>query len=315
MGFGEKRSRRMTLSSNPTERLRLVETMRHFSSDTLLKTFLTTNDRISEQEFAQAWLKRLRENELLFPEGWYQPPPSGVVVLFGQPPLFERLQFSSLRMQEYWPKNTHYLNDESLVYAYYSPVDRESGLIGDMAITLYRGSNSAVREHITAALQITADVVEYAEIGMPLASLYAYGTERIRKADLINRTVSITDPHGIDIGHTIPWSYGTQSEQEENVLKGSDRDKIWKMISSKRRFLDSTNDLIIAPNMAFTIEPKVASSSLPTVSFHIIVVFLNGEKRVISGYQSLFSHFGMINYLPKKALNVLGCLPTISEPS
>jgi hypothetical protein len=305
----------MTLPSNPTERLKLVEKMRHFSSDTLLKTFLTASDHVSELEFSQAWLKRLREDESLFPEGWYQPPPSGAVVLFGQPPMFERLQFSSLRAQEYWPKSTYYLNDGSLVYAYYSPVDRESGLIGDMAITLYRGSAPAVREHVIAALQITADVVEYAEVGMPLAALYAFGTERIRKAGLINRTVSITDPHGIDIGHTIPWSYDTQTDQEEDVLKGSDKSKIWKMISSKRRFLDSTNDLIIAPNMAFTVEPKVASKSLPTVSFHIIVKFLNGEKRVISGYRSLFNHFGMMNYLPEKALKVLECPPTVSEPS
>jgi len=288
--------------------------MRNFSSDTLLKTFLTASDRVSEMAFAQAWLERLREDDSLFPDGWYQPPPSGVVVLFGQPPMFERLQFSSLRAQEYWPKDTHYLDDGSLIYAYYSPVDRESGLIGDMAITLYRGSNPAVRAHVMAALQITAEVVQYAEVGMPLAALYAYGTERIQKVGLINRTVSITDPHGVDIGHTIPWSYETKSKQEDDVLKGSDTNKIWKMISSKRRFLDSTNELTIGPNMAFTVEPKVASKSLPTVSFHVVVVFVNGEKRVISGYRSLFNHFGMMSHLPGDALKVLKCLPEPIEP-
>jgi hypothetical protein len=295
----------MTLPSNPEERFRLVETMRHFSCETLLKTFLTANDHVSESDFARAWLMRLREDGSLFPEGWYQPPPSGAVVLFGKPPMFERFQFSSLRAQEYWPKDAHYLENESLVYAYYSPVDMKSGLIGDMAITLYRGSDPAVREHVATALQITADVVEYAETGMSLAALYAYGTDRIWKSGLINRTVSVTDPHGIDIGHTIPWSYGTQSEEEEDILKGSDRARIWKLIGSKRSFLDSQNDLVIGPNMAFTIEPKVASKEMPTVSFHVIVVFSNGKKRVISGYRSLFDQFGMMKYLPGETLAVL----------
>ena len=87
------------------------------------------------------------------------------------------------------------------------------------------------------------------------------------------------------------------------------------MIRSKRRFLDSTNDLVTGPNMAFTVEPKVASKSMPTVSFHVVVVFLNGEKKVISGYRALFNHFGMMKYLPGEALKVLECLPTAGDPS
>jgi len=299
----------MTLPSDMAQRFRLIEGMREFASDTLFRTFLSTRYEVSELRFAETWLERLRQNDTLFAEGWYQPPPSGVVVLFGEAPLFERFQFSSLRAQEHWPKETNYLDHESLIYAYYSPVNIESGLIGDMAITLYRGANVEVQEHIVAALQITAEVVEYAEVGMPLAALYTYGIERIRMAGLVNRTESVTATHGFDIGHTIPWSYGTQSDQEEEVLRSSDKKKIWEMISSKRRFLDSTNELVIGANMAFTVEPKVASKSLPTVSFHVVVAFVNGEKRVISGYRSLFDHFGMMNYLPSDALKLLECAP------
>jgi len=54
--------------------------------------------------------------------------------------------------------------------------------------------------------------------------------------------------------------------------------------------------------MAFTVEPRLTSATLPLSSFHVIVTFLEGRKRVQSGFRALFELFGMDGYLPTTGL-------------
>src|SRR3989344_173445 len=95
------------------------------------------NRPLSETGLKNLWLVNMRETELVFPSGWYSPPPDGIGVLFGTIGN-GRTNFESLRAQEMHPRDDIYLDkQEGIVYVYASPVHRESGIIGDFGMTLY----------------------------------------------------------------------------------------------------------------------------------------------------------------------------------
>jgi hypothetical protein len=247
----------------------------------------------------------MRAKPALLPEGWYQPPPGGVSVLIGRPTSFARVGYTSLRDPQIWPRGDIELADDSLVYAYASPTDRASGLIGDFGVTLYSGSRQSVRDHVERCLQISVGIAEHAEVGMELRELFRHAERLIAEAELSNRTASATDGGAANIGHTVPWSFEPYSASDRECIDSGDVKEIAALIRGKRIFLNATASQRIAQTMAFSVEPRMASAKLPLTSFHLVVAFIDGRKRVFSNFDALFARFGMDRYLPVSALGRL----------
>lgn len=226
-------------------------------------------------------------------DGWYMPPPHGLIVGIGEPPGFERLKQASYRPESSWPSDRYRLTDNAILYWYGSPVDLDSGLIGDISCSLYRGSDNALREHMRNAWHTTIQIAKEAEAGMALAEVHERAGAIMEKSGFANIVVGVNDPTGTNIGHTIPWSNEEISADELSVLQhGSSRD-VAALVSGKRRFVNAIEPMTIRDNLAFTIEPRLSAPNLPTVSFHIVVAFENGERAIISEYEPVFRVFGM----------------------
>src|SRR6266498_842465 len=109
---------------------------------TVLKKLLESQKPISEVTLRDAWLAEMRKNKNIFSEGWYSPPPYGMAVIIGGNGKDSRRNYKSLRPAENWPKDNVFLDKRSQhLYAYASPVDRKTGIIGDFAISLYFGDD------------------------------------------------------------------------------------------------------------------------------------------------------------------------------
>ncbi len=273
-----------------------IKYLRRVNSEAL-SSVLSLENTHSEASIAEAWLKALQSNSDLYPFGWYDPPPNGISVLIGNPGDFERLRFKSLRERKQWPRKDVHLSNDSLLYAYSSPIDRSSLLIGDICLTLYKGEDPRIQAHLRQAYEITYAIANYTSVGMSLKELYLYASKTISEAGLRNEVFSITDPCSFDIGHTIPWSYSKPSDAELNVVASAGGAALKKALSTQRVFLNSESTLPISETMAFTIEPRLSGANLPPVSFHVTVVFENGERSIIAGYDPLLTQFGMDVYL------------------
>ena len=100
-------------------------------------------DNITEKVFQKEWFKNLEQEENIIADGWYNPPKYGMAVLFGS-----RVSFDSLRNEDNWPKDIIMDWKNDMMYAYCSPVDKKTGIIGDMSITLYFGKDKRILDHI-----------------------------------------------------------------------------------------------------------------------------------------------------------------------
>src|SRR5690606_35590118 len=98
-------------------------------------------------------------NNQIASEGWYAPPPNGISVLIDADPPYSRLNYSSLRDEQYWPSDK-IIGKESVTIAYASPVDRESLIIGDFGATFYFGDSPDIRYHINQCENI---LLEFAQ--------------------------------------------------------------------------------------------------------------------------------------------------------
>ena len=98
---------------------------------------------ISEKDFKNEWYNNLTKENNIIADGWYNPPPKGMAILFGN-----RVSFDSLRNEKNWASDTIINWKEDLLYAYCSPVDKVSGIIGDISVTLYFGKDKEIINHI-----------------------------------------------------------------------------------------------------------------------------------------------------------------------
>jgi hypothetical protein len=74
------------------------------------------------------------------------------------------------------------------------------------------------------------------------------------------------------------------------------------MISKKRLYVDEGESFIIPTTCAFTVETRVVSAddpAMPNVHFHFIVIFIDGKKKILSGFNSIFDTLG-ISYIRSK---------------
>ena len=263
------------------------------------------NTPFSEAELLAAWHSELKKNDQLAAEGWYVPPPTGMSVLIGKPDSFDRMRYDSLRHEATWPRDEHRFGDRHLMYAYASPFDRCSGLMGDIGVTLYNGDEPSIQSHLSTCLKVTIGIAGYAKVGMQLSELFEYGMQVITETGLSNNTFSLTDPDGLDVGHTIPFSDSGLTKEERSCLDEGAHEDICKLLSSRRHFLNRNENRRISPTMAFTVEPRLASRSLPLVSFHVLVLFCEGRKAIVSGFGRLFEVFGMDGFLPQECLSAI----------
>jgi hypothetical protein len=269
------------------------------------------NRCFSEVNLYGDWLYEMRQNPQIFRDGWYTPPPSGIGIIFGDLNRQDRLNFPSLRPMEYWPSDDSFLDrEDGIAIVYASPVDRETGMIGDFGMTIYFGDNPRMQNHLKKVLGITDQVFGEVRVGMKLSELFEVEYEMFRTNGLINEGwISPSDLTGINVGHTIPATDVPWSEEEIEILQhmGLRWPKKAKLISGRRRFINAVEETEIVPGMALTIEPRLKSTEdpkMPRAFYHsIVLIDENGSKRLLKGFDDIFRLTGMDYMLDNQESN------------
>jgi hypothetical protein len=266
-----------------------IRQLRHAVSQSFVDTLRASGSEPSELELSSAWHTRLHRQPDLTDEGWYMPPPHGIILAIGN----ERMNRPSFRPAETWPDDEHRLHPESLVFAYASPVQRNSGLIGDLACSLYGGTDSHVRDHLRNVWNVTHQIIESARPDMTFAELYIESQQLVAAAGLTNMVESLHGGSTTDIGHSIPWFIDPPTASEQATLTTGTAQEIADLVSSKRIFVYDSNHRTIGAHAAFTVEPRLVAPGMPMAGFHIVVAFEDGDKHVITEFDPLFDYFEM----------------------
>jgi hypothetical protein len=249
---------------------------------------------ISETSLRDKIISKTANHQEIFPKGWYDPPASGVGILFDQAP-FARLQFNSLRDPVSWPVATSNFQKESVGIVYFSIVDRETDMIGDIGLTIYNGNNPEIRNHIKKSYETILLVAKHAKVGMKFSELSNFAFDLLKNNyQMIGWMTTTNDPTlGANWGHTVPGSF------EKDFIFGNSFEEIKNTITKKRIYINSVENFIIPETCAFTLEARLANSknpNLPNVFFHFIVCFDNGKKTILENFDEIFKVVGM-NYM------------------
>lgn len=270
-----------------TSQLSKIEQTRIAASD-ILPTVLSESSGKSELNIRNEITTEVAKHEEIFPEGWYAPPPMGVSVLCDEAP-FTRLQYETLRDEQYFPSADQYLREGSVTVLYMSPVDRSTGLIGDIGLSLYPGSNSEIQDHIKTCHDLLIDAASMANVDMRFSELYSKIMDLFAvNGKKIGWMTTWHDPLGVNLGHTVPGSYG------ESPLRETFEDTK-EAIRSSRLYINQTETFAIPPTCAFTVEARLTDleEKMPNVLFHTIVVFENGERKILTNFDNIFQAVGM----------------------
>jgi len=221
-------------------KLEICKRTRKIASDSLrliLEKVLRSNKPISEASFGNLWLKELRKHKEIFPNGWYDPPPHGIIILFASDKNLRRLNFKSVRGEEWWPKKDIFMDRKSgLLLFYASPVDKKTGIIGDFQLTIYLGKNPKIIKLLKKNLNISKKLVNKISPKMKFKDITDIASGLLKKEGLINAIYSASDPANFNIGHTIPFSNEPMNELEMKILEKGSWNKVLAMISEKRVF-------------------------------------------------------------------------------
>lgn len=243
----------------------------------------------SESSFRDALMKRLAHEAELYPEGWYDPPPGGVAVLWSEPP-FARLQFDSLRPESSWPSEASVFSEESVGMVYLSPVHKETGMLGDIGLTLYRGTDERVRNHIRTCYETVRGLAERAEAGMQMKELFEVAMDDVFKKGgrHIGWMSTSHDPLQVNLGHTAPGSYG-------EPLPDGPFEEVREAIRTRRLYINAKEEFRIPTTCAFTVEARLTdeTETMPNTFFHLIVTFTQGKRRILTNFDGIFKAFGM----------------------
>ena len=288
---------------NPNQKLGICKQTRTVAIKALeitLSQVLKTKKQISEVGFRDLWLKELRKNFAVFADGWYIPPPHGISVLFGTDENIQRVNTTSIRPPEFWPKDDAFLDfHKGIIFLYASPVDKKSGIIGDFGLTMYLGSNTKIKKHLQKCWQINHEIFGIAQEGMKFCELYVHTQKILAAHNLVNDLLSPSDPTGTNMGHTIPASYEDWQENEKVILHNAEKNwpAVCDMISHKRKFVNSVETQTIQAGMALTIEPRpfdLNDPIIPRVYFHTIALFKGDHhKEFLADFRELFKLAGM----------------------
>ena len=285
-------------------KLDICKQTRQIAIDTLEKTLndvLKKEGKVSEVMFRDMWLDELRKHKTIFPDGWYMPPPHGIIILFANDNNVKRLNFKSARGDEYWPKEDVYLNlTNGLMYCYASSVDKKTGIIGDFGMSLYFGSDSEMKTLLKTCLKIDSDIFNYLQIGQTFSQVSLFTERLLNQQGMINEAVGLTDKGDMIVGHTIPDAFKDWSKKEKIISQNDRKDwgSIKDIISKKRVNIKKGESLMIKPGSAFTVEVRptiVANPYLPeSLSYHTIALFdQDGNKELLTGFDKIFKIVGM----------------------
>lgn len=275
---------------NKEKKARAIVQARKIAAKTLLNSLQKLSQKkISEKVLANHWIDEIQKNSLVRNSGWYVPPQNGLSVLIGNAPNYTRLNYESLRTSENWPNEKNYFLEESILYPYFSVVDKETLLLGDFVGTFYGGKNKKIIDWIKTVYHATIQISEFVETGKKVSDIYKYAQEILNNLGAKNNTYSQCGGVSSDIGHSIPGF-------EKNFLVDAreiKNEEVAKLISENRWFVSADNHKILGEDYALTIEPQMIAEKLPMVSFHVIVVSVGNKKRIITEFDKLFEFFGM----------------------
>jgi hypothetical protein len=253
--------------------------------------------KFSETDLAENWLTLLKQDNAILPFGWYQPPPHGMSVLIGAPPRFERLNYQSLREPGNFPQAGYRFSPDTILYPYFSAIDRETLMIGDHVGTYYAGCDKSIRDWIHQGYYTTKSIADTIKAGMLFSDLHALAGEALSAIGAKNNTYSMSGGLASDIGHTIPF-FGFNPTADDIDLDREDGPALLgKRLADNREFLSADNHCVISPPCAFTIEPQIIADGLPMVSFHMIVVFIDERKFIIEKFHDIFELMGMSDWI------------------
>ncbi|MCL2338999.1 MAG: hypothetical protein FWC51_03555 [Proteobacteria bacterium] len=256
-----------------------------------LKTLSDMDQKIvTEIEFRDMWLRNIAMIGTIIADGWYNPPPRGAAVLFGPRNNPDRISFTSLRAEKFWPthKNTADWKN-GFIYAYCSPVHKETGIIGDVSFCLYLGKDKRLRDHFINAHTATAALLAQLPTVSNSLDLFKLSQTVFADYNLANNIASINDPLNNNIGHTFP-SIGPI---ETKTLTQAQKDRI----SHARRFINGGEPFDFADGMQFTIEPQltsVADPTLPKVTLHYLAQKVPNGFNLCTGVDILSAKYGLV---------------------
>ncbi len=287
------------------ENLEICKQTRKFAARslyTVLKKLLNSNNPISEVTLRDAWLAEMRKNKNIFPNGWYMPPPHGIIMLFASDKNLARVNFTNARFEESWARDDIFLDTRNgLIFVYASPVDKDTGIIGDFQMMLYFGDKAEIKNYLKQLYQLPQEIFNDIEIGMKFSEITSMAEKIMKKKGMTNQIVSLMYKRTTNVvGHTIPGFYKEWSKSEKALLKKGEKEwtQIKDMISKKRVYIKDDEDIAVTPGMAFTIEPRpkmIDKSHLPTsLGFHTIAIFKEDrEKELVTDFDQLFTLTGM----------------------
>lgn len=266
----------------------------------VLKNALGSSEEISEADFSEQWLKELQKNKNVFLSGWYTPPPNGMGVLFANESDFDRVHFKSLRNKKFWPKKNVFLDrKKGYLNFYFSPVAQKNYIIGDFGLTVYLGSKDQIKNHLKHSFKVIKEIFNGAKSGTKLKDFYQYSQKIFSKNKVVNNWwVSVSDPTGINTGHSIPGTFEDWTHKEMRNLKSNNWGIVTRTISQKRIFINSQEETKIKPGAAITIEPRLRKTPfLPIAFFHTIAIFGdNGKKELLTNFDEIFK-ISKMNYM------------------
>lgn len=263
-----------------------------------LQKVLGIEKKVSEVQFRNRWLKEMYRFKNIIPEGWYDPPLFGIGILFADVNNPKRYNYSTLRDKNYWPKADSFFKRDGLGYIFASPFTwiEDTPIIGDFGISFYLGSDIKIIDHFKKSYSMQYSLIDAINIGLTFSQIHKIFTNLMQNMGLVNNVYSTTDKSWTNIGHSIPFIDRNINNEEKNLIMTEDPDKIHKMISQARIFINQSEKLPITDNCAFTVEPRITSSSDPTLpmcSFHTIIQFIDGKKVILTNFDGIFNFLGM----------------------
>ena len=266
------------------------------AASTLMAAIRQLGHSYTERSLATAWLNGLCKDHAILPFGWYQPPPAGMSVLIGSPPDYGRLNYRSLRDPDTFPSDRFQMSPESILYPYFSAVDRATLMIGDHVGTYYGGRDRNIRDAMKEVYAYVTSIADYAKSGMSFSEVYDFASSRLDSLGAKNNIYNTSGGSSFDVGHTIPY-FGRPLPAELLKSDKLPQAEIAGMLAKGREFVSKENLGVIEPPCAFTIEPQVIIDGLPMISFHVILVFIGAEKHLIQKFEELFESFGMSEWI------------------
>jgi hypothetical protein len=246
---------------------------------------------ITERKFHNIWQEELSKDDRVIGDGWYAPPPQGMAVLSGGVEYPSRVSFESLRKEEFWPSNRIIDWRNDLLYAYSSPVDSETGMPGDVAVTLYFGQCQGIRKHFKNTFRATQRVLSLLGSVEDSSALFHLSNTVFQDEDLQNCVFSITDRTPLDLGHTLPKVAFDEGPRRKN-LTSQEKESIRR----SRQFINAESCWSFINELQFTIEPQLVSTvdkELPQVAYHYLVQF-NRKFNVCNDVDTLLKRYDLL---------------------